>query len=345
MYCPKCGTENPDVAQSCSACGAILTPSQPTTAEPIVPKTSRLAIAALVLGILSAFTCIVTGVPALICGIVSLCKIEKSGGRLTGKGFAISGIILPVVVVPVVALLMGILMPALSRARAQARRTVCLSNLRTLSLAWVLYAEDYDGKIVNGTAGLERADALPWTGRDWTSGNLSGELLPESEQIQAIRNGALWPYCKSQGIYRCPAGLSGHLRTYSIVDSMNGITREGTEEKQGTYVKRITQIRGTAQRFVFIDVGQVIPDTYAVYYDQQKWWDQPPIRHDDGTTVSFADGHVEYWRWRGAETISHGKAAAGIHNPDAANHWPPQTSIGIEDLKKMQQGCWGQLGY
>ena len=236
-------------------------------------------------------------------------------------------------------------MPALSRVRAQARRTVCLSNLKTLSIAWVLYAEDYDGKIVNGTAGLERADALPWTGRDWTSGNLSGELLPESEQIQAIRNGALWPYCKSEEIYRCPAGLSGHLRTYSIVDSMNGITREGTEEKQGTYVKRITQIRGTAQRFVFIDVGQVIPDTYAVYYDQQKWWDQPPIRHDDGTTVSFADGHTEYWRWRGTETRRHGKDAAGIHNPNTADHWSPTTFEGIDDLKKMQQGCWGQLGY
>jgi prepilin-type processing-associated H-X9-DG protein len=89
----------------------------------------------------------------------------------------------------------------------------------------------------------------------------------------------------------------------------------------------------------------VIPETYAVYYNQKKWWDQPPVRHDDGTTVSFADGHSEYWRWRGKETIEHSKTAAGFYNPNVVNHWSPLTFEGVEDLQKMQKGCWGQLGY
>ena len=95
MYCPKCGTENPDDTQSCNDCGAILTPGQSANV-PIMPKTSVLAIIALILGILSFFTCALTAIPAIICGIISLVMIEKSGGKITGKGFAIAGIIVPV---------------------------------------------------------------------------------------------------------------------------------------------------------------------------------------------------------------------------------------------------------
>ncbi|MBA7636270.1 hypothetical protein ES703_43886 [subsurface metagenome] len=46
----------------------------------------------MVLGILSVFTCGITAIPAVILGIISLVKIEKSGGRLTGRVFAIVGI-------------------------------------------------------------------------------------------------------------------------------------------------------------------------------------------------------------------------------------------------------------
>lgn len=342
MYCPKCGKANPDDVQSCGTCGALFPPSPPTAAEPIIPKTSGLAIAAFVLGLLSILLGILTGLPAIILGIIALIKIEKSGGITTGKGFAITGIIVPVISF---ALMIAILLPALSRVKAQAKRVVCLNNLRQLSLAWIIYSDENDFHIVNGAAGQQRANELFWTGRDWSSDMMSEQLLSEREQIQAIHNGALWQYCRSKEIYRCPAGLSGHLRTYSIVDSMNGIAREGTEEKLGVYIKKRTQIRQPALRIVFIDVGQVIPETYAVYYDQQKWWDQPPVRHDDGTTVSFADGHSEYWRWRGKETIEHSKTDADIHNPNAADHWAPTTFEGIEDLKKMQKGCSGQLGY
>ena len=144
MYCPKCGTQNVDEARFCGDCGAILTPSPPPVAEPIIPKTSGMAIAALVLGILSIFTCLLTGIPSIICGIISLIKIEKSGGRITGKGFAISGIILPVVVLPFVALLMGILMPALARSRQLAFRMVCGTNLSGIGKAMMLYANDYE---------------------------------------------------------------------------------------------------------------------------------------------------------------------------------------------------------
>jgi hypothetical protein len=145
MYCPKCGTENPDDARVCGACGSALTPSPAqATTEGQTPKTSGLAIASLVFAVLSPFTCLATAIPAIILGIVSLVKIDKSAGRLKGKGMAVAGIIIGPASLPVVALLMGILMPALARTRQIAFRMVCGTNLSGLSKAMMIYANDYD---------------------------------------------------------------------------------------------------------------------------------------------------------------------------------------------------------
>ena len=56
------------------------------------------------------------------------------------------------VVIAVIALLLALLVPALRSAKEQAHRTVCLSNLKQLTLAWTAYATEYDSKIVRGSA-------------------------------------------------------------------------------------------------------------------------------------------------------------------------------------------------
>jgi uncharacterized membrane protein YvbJ len=108
MYCQKCGQENPDGSQVCRACGAALI-SPPIQAPGLNVKSSGMAIAALVLGIMSIFTCALTAIPAIILGIISLVKIEKSGGRLVGRNFSILGVVIPVCV----GVILGILLPAL----------------------------------------------------------------------------------------------------------------------------------------------------------------------------------------------------------------------------------------
>ncbi len=144
MYCPKCGTQNPDSAQLCKSCSGVL--PGPGAQAPIGPvKTSGLAIASLVLAILSPFTCFITAVPAIILGIVGLVKISKSAGQLKGIGLAITAIVLPVVLLPFFALLMGILMPALARSRQMAFRIHCGANMSGLGRAILLYANDHDG--------------------------------------------------------------------------------------------------------------------------------------------------------------------------------------------------------
>lgn len=142
MYCPKCGTENPDDAELCRSCSWVLT-SASTQAAGVATKTSGLAIAALVLGILSPFSGFLTALPAIILGIISLVKIERSGGKLTGKGLAIVGIVLPVVLFPVI--LIGLLMPALSRVRSQTKAVLCQMNLKQWSRVASMYLNDYDG--------------------------------------------------------------------------------------------------------------------------------------------------------------------------------------------------------
>ena len=145
MYCPKCGTENPDDTQLCHSCSWVLTSTSTTPPAPDA-KTSGLAITSLVLAILSPFTCLLTAIPAIILGIVALVKIEKSAGRLKGKGLAISGIAVPGVALPVVAMLMGILMPALARVRQIAFRMVCAENMSALGKTMLIYAGDCDEK-------------------------------------------------------------------------------------------------------------------------------------------------------------------------------------------------------
>ncbi len=145
MYCPKCGTENPDDAQICRACGSTLKIAPAESSKPVA-KTSGLAIASLVLAILSPLTCMISAIPAIILGIVALVKINQSQGQLKGNGLAIAGIAVPVAALPIIAMLMGILMPALARVRQTSFKMVCANNMSALSKAMLIYANDYDDK-------------------------------------------------------------------------------------------------------------------------------------------------------------------------------------------------------
>jgi hypothetical protein len=105
-----------------------------------VPKTSRLAIAALVLAVLTPFTCGLSAIPAVVLGIVSLVLVEKSGGRLTGTPFAILAIVGPV-------FLAGIAIPAVLHEREHAFRMVCGTNLSGIGKAMLVYSNDYDDEL------------------------------------------------------------------------------------------------------------------------------------------------------------------------------------------------------
>ncbi len=275
------------------------------------------------------------------------------------KGFTLIELL---VVIAIIAVLMAILMPALNRAKEQGKRAACLNNLKQLSLAWIMYADENDDKIVNGEAAYSgnKSNPMPnlpsyhtgepwWTGDDCAPGYMQGEQLAQDVQIRAIKAGALFRYCKNEKLYRCPTGIRGEMRTYTIGDSMNGLYRPGTHRgdvgvrvgRTVLWVKKRTEISvpGPAYRIVFLDEGRVTPDSYAVHYNNGQWWDPPHVRHGDGTNVAFADGHSDYWKWNAVETIKIGKMANPLHQ------FQPTTDVGREDLEKMQKAIWGKLGY
>jgi len=142
-------------------------PPKSPTADVELPacKTSRLAIASLVLAILSPFTFYITAIPAIIMGIVVLVKISRSGGQLKGTGFAITAIALPVLLLPVVAIFWGMMLPAITRAKQLALKSVCANNLRLIGVTMQMYAGDNDGKFPTADKWcdllIDYADVLP----------------------------------------------------------------------------------------------------------------------------------------------------------------------------------------
>lgn len=253
------------------------------------------------------------------------------------------------VVIAVIAILMAILMPALNRAREGGKRAVCMSNLKQLALCWNMYADENDDKLVNGATGCSNVSNGTWASGvashakelAWIDG-YHPAVEQYDDQVKDIERGALYPYSKNTDMYQCPTGRRGQALTYSIMFSMNGVGYDWSRKEKGVFVKKRTEIKpNTSQRVVFIDEGYLTSDSYAANYTSELWWDNPPVRHGDGVTVSFADGHVEYWKWRGNETIKY----ARDHEYAAPTSWAPTSDEGYQDLYQVQKGCWGKLGY
>lgn len=277
------------------------------------------------------------------------------------------------VVIAIIAVLMAMLMPALNRAREQGRRAVCQGNLKNLMLAWLMYADENGDKIVNGAGGFHyRADGSmthngqdagiverAWVGQGWGA-NWNNPNVPsgitEQARLNSIYEGALWPMAKNLGIYKCPTGRREEVVTYAAVDAMNGLPRTGTwgggnrvfasgsrVGRTVLWIKRTTDISSPspAERMVFIDEGAMTPDSFATHYNPGPWWDDPPVRHGDGTTVSWADGRVSHLKWNAAETIQHGRRYQDYYS---GGNFMPQTEEGLEELWEFRKSVWGRLG-
>lgn len=143
MYCPKCGSQNPEGVELCQKCSWVLSNLSPTQVSEDA-ATSGLAITSLVLAILSFFT-FITALPAIIFGIIALVKIKNSSGKLKGKGMAIAGIAAPALLLPIF-LLLAILIPVVSRPHTITDRMVCGTNMASLGKSMLIYAGDFNEK-------------------------------------------------------------------------------------------------------------------------------------------------------------------------------------------------------
>jgi len=294
---------------------------------------------------------------------------------VAGGGFTLIELL---VVIAIIAGLLAILVPTLRGAREQARRAFCLGNLRQLTTAWIIYADDYDGKLVCGSAFFEGRMVGRYIGPPVPirNGWLGKAFRVESRSVLVDRpdKGALWPYVEDIDVYRCPSSPPRHWATYATVSSANQTGRlpAGTYMVDGAgnykhtadltiagvrvgrtvlHLNRLVDITRPAQRAVFVDMSQraALP-CFRVAYLDRVWSgpDPPPIRHDDGVTVSMADGHAEYWKWKGRETVEMPRELS----TDGRGRfvlvdlsYELQTAEGLYDLERLQRATWGRLGY
>jgi len=212
------------------------------------------------------------------------------------------------VVIGIIALLIAILMPVLTRARDAATRTQCLSNLRQLTYAWIAYAQENKGYIVDPNT----VNDATWVG---TAGNTDTE--------QSVREGALFKYIPDTRIYFCPADTWERLRSYSINDYLNGYW------PTYQHIKKTGQLTNSTEVMTFIeeydDRGYNIGSFAIDPYPGWAWVDVIAVWHKRGTCMSFADGHAEYWYWDDPRTIKLGFSGAHFtqtpNNADMVRLW------------------------
>ncbi len=209
----------------------------------------------------------------------------------------------------------SVLAPAITSTRAPAQSLQCARNLRTLTLAWQMYAEDHGGKLAVNVHG--GANATP--GR-WASGWLDWSVSTDNTNVLLLTKqpySALGQYvAEDAAVYKCPSDTYLSLiqklrfpqrcRSYS----MNMVVGEGNAT-MGPWDSAYRQVTttsefihpGPAESWVFTEEHpDSINDPAFFAPVRTEWVDVPAPYHNGGTVLSFADGHTELHLWRGSLT-------------------------------------------
>jgi len=208
------------------------------------------------------------------------------------------------VVIAIIAILAGLLLPALAGAKTKAQGIECIGNLKQLGLGWQIYAHDNDDRLPPQITGLDplTTELIGLEG-SWVLGNAKQDLTSSN-----IEHGVLSPSIKSVATYHCPSDQStvpGHKnlprkRSYSLNWYLGIVAPPGIYDSR---IKlRYSEIRspGPAQVYAFIDEDDRTIDD-GTFFDPEsyaQWGSLPAIRHALRSNLSFADGHTETWRWR-----------------------------------------------
>lgn len=254
------------------------------------------------------------------------------------------------VVIAIIAILMSILMPALRAAKDQAYGTVCVHNLRTLSLGWNMYQDENDSKLVEGNC--PRWDAFKTNPEPFwveppqdAKGTYKGEPPSPTQQEEwyGIQRGALYVYAKDVDAYYCPADRRRRRnpnktpwRSYSIAGGMNG--EEKNTGRTGRAVKKYTEITSPSSKYVFVEEGEPRlwnMGSWLVNPTGNQWIDPLAVWHNKRSCLGWADGHADKHRWVDKSTMDIAQRAAN-GDMNVFNQVVPAGQG--KDLKFMQKG-------
>jgi len=212
------------------------------------------------------------------------------------------------VVIAIIAILAGMLLPALAKAKGKAKQQSCLVNTRQLMLAWMMYPDDYQGKLVSNH-GIGETIAKR---QNWVNNVMGYDLAPENTNILFITDALLSPYTsRSSGIYKCPsdqfltkqqrsAGWSSRVRSYSMncfIGDAGVLNAPGPQNALAPGWRQFLlmgDIPNPSGIYVTLDEHPpTLNDGWFHVYPTYGTGDEIASNHNGAATFSFADGHSE----------------------------------------------------
>lgn len=243
------------------------------------------------------------------------------------------------VVIAIIAILAGLLLPALANAKKKTQAIACMNNTRQLMLAWQMYNGDNRERIVmsfHGGMAQGGAAAADPNNAPWVEGWLDWSTSPDNTNTLFLTDDKYSKLAKyfgnNKGLFLCPAdkfvsqaqrsmGWSARCRSVSgNIGVGDGNAESGPWDAAYRHIKTTADFvyPGPAETWVYLDEH---PDSIndAGFFNPHAWsWvDIPATYHNRAAGFAFADGHSEIHKWRGSMTSI--AQFQGVHYQDIAS--------------------------